>query len=41
MTTKKQKLQAQLSKIRYSSLPYWKKRIEMAEIEKQIEELEA
>jgi len=39
MKTKKQKLQAQLSKIRYSSLPYWKKRIEMADIEKQIEEV--
>jgi len=41
MTTKKQKLQVQLSKIRHSNLLYWKKRNEMAEIEKQIEELEA
>ena len=37
---KKQKLQTQLSKIKYSNLLYWKKRNEMADIEKQIKELE-
>jgi len=37
---KREELEIRLNKIRHSNLSYWKKRNEMADIEKQIKELE-